>query len=76
MINTVCTLYELVHGDDTESECKLPFFYFFNYLTVSLTSVAFHKLDSTVLKQALHHLQSEGKAELMNIGGNEGVKFF
>uniref|UniRef100_A0A915HF46 Vacuolar protein-sorting-associated protein 25 n=1 Tax=Romanomermis culicivorax TaxID=13658 RepID=A0A915HF46_ROMCU len=37
---------------------------------------AFHKIDQSVLMQALRHLQDKGKAELMSSNGNEGVKFF
>lgn len=57
MTNTVCTLYELTEGDDTEDE-------------------PFHRLEKAVLMRALRSLEKDGKAEIMNIEGNEGVKFF
>uniref|UniRef100_A0A914XNN0 Vacuolar protein-sorting-associated protein 25 n=1 Tax=Plectus sambesii TaxID=2011161 RepID=A0A914XNN0_9BILA len=57
LLNTVCTLYELTQGDDTEGE-------------------SFHGLDKEVLLKALRHLQSQRRAEIINVGDNEGVKFF
>ncbi|CAL4065393.1 unnamed protein product, partial [Meganyctiphanes norvegica] len=55
-INTVCTIYELNQGDDTQS-CE------------------FHGLDTDILVKALQSLQMNGKAELMDFGDNQGVKF-
>lgn len=36
----------------------------------------FHGLERPLLVKALKTLENEGKAELINIDGNEGVKFF
>jgi ESCRT-II complex subunit VPS25 len=36
----------------------------------------FHGLEKWLLLRALQTLQDQGKAELMNFDGNEGVKFF
>ena len=35
----------------------------------------FHGLDSDVLVKALQHLQGLGKAEIMDYGDSQGVKF-
>lgn len=37
---------------------------------------AFHGLDQDVLRKALRHLESEGRAQLLSVGSDEGVKFF
>ncbi|KAK8379210.1 hypothetical protein O3P69_019216 [Scylla paramamosain] len=55
-INTVCTLYELAHGDETADQ-------------------EFHNLDGDILLKALRTLEASGKAELMDFGDNQGVKF-
>ncbi|XP_062574732.1 uncharacterized protein LOC134236571 isoform X4 [Saccostrea cucullata] len=55
--NSVCTLYELSEGEDSEG-------------------TEFHGLEKWLLLRALQSLQDQGKAELMNFDGNEGVKFF
>lgn len=57
MTNTVCTLFELSEGEDSEG-------------------TEFHGLDKEILNLALKSLESEGKAEIINFDGNEGVKFF
>ncbi|KAJ8321029.1 hypothetical protein KUTeg_002616 [Tegillarca granosa] len=57
MTNTVCTLYELSNGDDSEGQ-------------------EFHGLEKWLLLRALQTLEQQGKAEIINFDGNEGVKFF
>jgi len=37
---------------------------------------AFHGLDQDILRKSLRHLESEGKAQLLTVGSDEGVKFF
>eukprot|EP00105_Crassostrea_gigas_P004947 XP_011418343.1 PREDICTED: vacuolar protein-sorting-associated protein 25 [Crassostrea gigas] len=57
MQNSVCTLYELSEGEDSEG-------------------TEFHGLEKWLLLRALQALQDQGKAEIINFDGNEGVKFF
>lgn len=57
MQNSVCTLYELSEGEDSEG-------------------TEFHGLEKWLLLRALQTLQDQGKAEIINFDGNEGVKFF
>ena len=72
LLNTVCSLYELTHGDDTSDERERSLF----VSSHSFFLTAFYGLDKEVLLKALQHLQSQGKAELITSGGSEGVKFF
>ncbi|KAK2153886.1 hypothetical protein LSH36_282g03071, partial [Paralvinella palmiformis] len=66
MVNTVCTLYELAHGDDTDSQGKK------NRQTIE----EFHGLEDWLLKRALETLEQKHKAEIISYDGSEGVKFF
>src|SRR5690606_19711745 len=56
-LNTVCTFYELVQGDDT-------------------TDQPFYGIGTEVLRTFLEKLQDSGRAEIINVDGTEGVKFF
>ncbi|XP_015792551.1 vacuolar protein-sorting-associated protein 25 [Tetranychus urticae] len=55
-INNVCTLYEIVSGDETVKE-------------------PFHGLDYEVLKKSLQVLEKQGKATIISLDDNGGVKF-
>lgn len=55
-INTVCTLYEIVSGDETKKE---PFF----------------GLDNDILKKSLYILEKQGKAAIISLDDDGGVKF-
>ncbi|XP_076047568.1 vacuolar protein sorting 25 isoform X2 [Oratosquilla oratoria] len=55
-INSVCTIYEITQGDDTQG-------------------LEFYGLDEAILMKALRSLQLAGKAEIMDYGDSQGVKF-
>lgn len=47
-----------------------------NQIKYFYSSADFHGLDKWMLIRALKTLEEQGKAEIMDFDGNEGVKFF
>lgn len=77
MNGTVCTFYELLHGDDTRSagielflniDEKLLIWFF-------LSSLEFHNIDPQLFRRVLGELEKRGQATVFADNGAEGVKF-
>jgi len=72
MNGTVCTFYELLHGDDTRS-AGMSFFNFF--MILKSIFVEFHNIDPHLFRRVLMELEKRGQATVFSDNGAEGVKF-
>lgn len=81
-IGSVCTLYELAHGENTIEEGMDIFFVIpkilpsFTNIFYDFSNSEFYGLDNEVLIRSLKVLEMSKKAEMILFDGNEGVKFF
>jgi hypothetical protein len=72
MNGTVCTFYELLHGDDTRSAGKNSLYLF---IISEIIVVEFHNIDPHLFRRVLMELEKRGQATVFSDNGAEGVKF-
>ncbi len=72
MNGTVCTFYELLHGDETRSAGRNSFYCFMIFIDIFLE---FHNIDLHLFRRVLMELEKRGQAAVFSDNGTEGVKF-
>lgn len=76
MNGTVCTFYELLHGDDTRSAGKNKHFHIRGDVSYRRKSIVeFHGIDPHLFRRVLTELEKRGQATVFSDNGAEGVKF-
>ncbi len=74
MNGTVCTFYELLHGDDTRSAGRNSLSDLIVFLKKRIF-VEFHNIDPHLFRRVLMELEKRGQATVFSDNGAEGVKF-
>lgn len=80
MNKTVCTFYELLHGDNTRSEGKLTISAFDSSEPNGnhgkrFVRLEFYNLDPQLFRRILSELEKRGQATVFSDNGADGVKF-
>ena len=75
MNGTVCTFYELLHGDDTRSAGKELLLTIDRNFSLFFSSLEFHNIDPQLFRRVLGELEKRGQATVFADNGTEGVKF-
>lgn len=71
---TVCTFYELLHGDDTRSAGNNSHVWL-DVFWKNRFFVEFHNIDPQLFRRVLMELEKRGQATVFSDNGVEGVKF-
>jgi hypothetical protein len=74
MNGTVCTFYELLHGDDTRS-AGMNSLSDLIVLRKKRIFLEFHNIDPHLFRRVLMELEKRGQATVFSDNGAEGVKF-
>ena len=72
MNGTVCTFYELLHGDDTRSAGRSSVA---RKASLIVLVVEFHNIDPHLFRRVLRELEKRGQATVFSDNGADGVKF-
>ena len=80
MNQTVCTVYELIHGEQSEGSggpLSFPSSIMHSHLPFLLLILELHGMDETLLLKALRCLEAQGKAQVFTGASKDdlGVKF-